>query len=143
MFLAANDVPKAKRVPMLLSVIGTKTFILLYSLFAPQLLTKQHFKELVSVLKKHFEPKTLIIAERFHFNCRIQAPDESMAGYVAELCRLSVHCEFWPFLNDALRDRFICSLRSELVQRQLLAEDKLTLARVLEIAQGMESADKH
>ena len=66
-----------------------------------------------------------------------------MADYVAELRRLSVHCEFGPFLNDALRDRFVCGLRSELVQRRLLAEDKLTLAWVLEIAQGMEEADKY
>ena len=44
-------------------------------------------------------------------------------------------------LEEALRDRFVCGLSSEAIQRRLLSEPKLTLAKVMEFAQGMEAAD--
>ena len=84
-----------------------------------------------------------MIAQRFHFHCRDQAVGESIAEYVAELRRLSTHCEFGAFLNEALRDRLVCGLRYEGIQRRLLSESKLTLTKALELAQGLEAADRH
>ena len=40
----------------------------------------------------------------------------------------------------ALRDHFVCGLRSEAIQRKLLLETDLSFAKVIEIAQGMEIA---
>ena len=37
----------------------------------------------------------------------------------------------------------MCGLRSESTQKRLLAEDDLTLAKTIEIAQGMEAADRN
>ena len=144
-FFAANDVSDAKRVPVpvLLSVIGMKTYALLRSLLAPHSPTEQDFDTLVQTLKMHFDPKPLVIVESFYFYWRNQAADETMAAYVAELCRLSAHCEFGDFLEDALCDRFVCGLRSEGIQKHLLAEDKVTFTRALEIAQGREAADRN
>ena len=62
---------------------------------------------------------------------------------MAQLRRLSKHCDFKEYLEQALRDRLVCSLRNVDIQRRLLAESKLTLARVLEIAQGMEAAERN
>ena len=67
----------------------------------------------MTALKSHFEPKLLIIAERFKFHQRGQAPGETVAEYVAELCRLATHCEFGSYLDEALRDRFVCGLKGE------------------------------
>lgn len=92
------------------------------------------------VLKKHFEPKPLTISERFTFNRRQQDARESVADYVAELRRLTVHCAFGTFLDDALRDRFVCGLKSEAAQKKLLSEPDLTFQRAVEIAQNMELA---
>ncbi len=64
----------------------------------------------------------------------------TVAEYVAELRRLSAHCEFGAFLDDALRDRFVCGLCSETTQKKLLVEANLTFARAVEHAQSMESA---
>ena len=93
-------------------------------------------------LKKHFEPKKVIIAERFSFHRRNQAPDESIAVYVAELRKLTINCDFGDYLEEALRDRFVCGLRSEPTQKQLLTEAELTFKRAVEIAKGIEAADK-
>ncbi len=38
---------------------------------------------------------------------------------------------------------FICTLRSESIQKRLLAEVELTLKRAVELARGMEAAEKN
>jgi len=98
------------------------------------------FDELVSTLKGEFEPKPLIIAERFNFHRRQQAKGESVAEYISELRKLTLHCEFGSYLNEALTDRFVCGLRSEATQKKLLAEAELTLQKAVKIAQSMEMA---
>ena len=54
--------------------------------------------------------------------------------------QLATKCQFGNFLDQAIRDKLVCSLRSEAIQRKLLTEDGLTTSRAVEIAQGMESA---
>lgn len=143
LFFIANDVPEAKKVAVFLSVVGSKTYSLLRSLVAPTLPQAKSFEELVETLKRHFEPKPVVIAERFHFHRRAQAVGESIAEYLAELRRLSAHCDFKNYLDEALRDRLVCGLRSESIQRKLLAEVDLTLKRAVELAQGMEAAERN
>ena len=50
---------------------------------APSLPQEKTFAELSEVLKVHFEPKPLVIAERFLFHKRSQALGESIANYMA------------------------------------------------------------
>ena len=66
--------------------------------------------------------------ERFHFHRRSQATSESLCEYVAELWKLSTHCEFGECLYEALRDRLVSGLRSEAIQRHLLSEADLTFS---------------
>ena len=44
--------------------------------------------------------------------------------------------------DEAIRDKFVCGLCNETMQKRLLAEKNLTLAVAIEIAQGMEAANK-
>ena len=143
LFFSANDIRADKQVAVLLSVIGAKTYTLLRSLVAPALPQDKSFGELQQHLKHHFEPEPLVIAERFRFHRRDQAADESIAEYLAELRRLYTHCQFAAFLDEALRDRVVCGLRSEVTQKRLLAEPNLTLKKALEVAQGIEAAVRH
>jgi len=144
LYFAANDIAEGKRVAVFLSVIGGKTYTLLRNLLAPAKLGDLSLSELKGALKKHFEPKRVVIAERFHFYRRNQAAGESIADFVAELRRLSTHCAFGENqLEEALRDRLVCGLRSEAIQRRLLTVTNLTFAEALQTAQGMEAADKN
>ena len=138
-YLDAN-VSSAKRSPFLVSTIGPKTYAVLRSLLAPETPQTKQYKTLVDVLKKHYEPKPLIIAERYTFNQRNQRSGESVAEYVAELRRLAATCKFAAFLDDALRDRLVCGLRSESARRRLLAdaEGEISLARAIEHAKIQE-----
>lgn len=82
LFFTATDVENDKKVPILLSVIGAKTYA---RLVAPELPQDKSFTDLIAILKRHFEPQPVVIAERFRFHRRDQAPGESVAQYVAEL----------------------------------------------------------
>ena len=96
--------------------------------------------EIVGALKGHYEHKPIIISERFNFHRRQQGRTETVAQYVAELRKLSVHCQFGPYLEEVLRDRFVCGLRSEAVQKKLLAKEDLTFQEAIRIAQASEQA---
>ena len=92
--------------PVLLSVIGAQTYSLLRNLISPSLLKDKSFDEIVEVLKKHYEPKPNVIMERFYFHRRNQATDESIV-------------EFGDYLKDALRDRLVCGLKDQNIQRMI------------------------
>ena len=83
-----------------------------------------------------------VIAERFRFHKRNQGEEETVAQYVAVLKRLSEYCEFGAYLEDALRDRFVCGLKSETVQKRLLTEKDLTFHKAVEYAVSAETATR-
>lgn len=142
LYFEANIVEDDRKVAVLLTLIGAKTYETLRSLLAPELPRDKPFDELLGILRKHFDPQPLLIAERFRFYQRSQKTDESIADYIADLRRLSIKCEFGEFLDQALRDRFVCGVRTESIQKKLLTEADLTMKRAQEIAQSIESADK-
>ena len=67
----------------------------------------------------------------------------TVAEYVVALKELSTHCGFGNFLNDTLRDRLVCGLGRESIQKRLLTEAELTFKKACEKAQAMEIADKN
>ena len=122
------------------ALVGAQTFRLLKNLVAPKKPSEQNlvapkkpgeltYTEVKQKLTAHFKPKPITIAERFRFYKRQQRQGESMADYVAELRRLATACEFGAFLDDALRDKFVCGLQNENIQRRLLSEADLELKK--------------
>ena len=142
-FLVANDITEAKKVmAIFLTAVGAKTYELLKDTGVPAKPLELKFEEVVEHLNKHYDPKSLVIAERFKFHKRNQQADESIAEYCAALRKYAWTCQFGTFLDEALRDRIVCGMKDPATQRRLLTESKLTLAKALEIAQGMEAAAK-
>ena len=62
--------------------------------------------------------------------------------YLAELRKLSKYCDFKANLSDALRDRLVCGIKKENIQKRLLSESDLKLKKAIEIATAMETASK-
>ena len=87
-------------------------------------------------------PKPILIAESFKFHRLNQHESETVAQFVVELKRLALKCEFGTFLEEALRDRLLCGLKSVQIQKKLLAERDLTFKKAFETAQSMELANK-
>ena len=76
------------------------------------------------------------------FNTRIRKQGGTIAPYVAELRRLAEHCNYRDSLNEMLRDRLVCGVNDNRLQRRLLAEANLTFKKAYEIAQAMEAAER-
>ncbi|XP_040070861.1 uncharacterized protein LOC115320361 [Ixodes scapularis] len=140
-FLIVNGVPESDKVHAFLSIIGPKTYALLKSLTAPELPSTKSFEYLKKALGDHLSPKPSIIGERAKFHRRAQHEGESISEYVAELRKLSQTCDYGSVLDESLRDRFVCGLLREDIQRVLFTEySKLTFQKAVERAQAMEAA---
>ena len=142
-YFEANSITdEGKKKSMFLTLIGPQTYSLVRNLVSPALPKDKTFDEMKTSLENHLCPKPLVIAERFKFHRRDQREGELCSKFLAELRRLTEHCNFGNFLQDALRDRFVCGLKDERIQRRLLSEKDLTLQKALEIATAMETAAK-
>ncbi|XP_037745958.1 uncharacterized protein LOC119565355 [Chelonia mydas] len=142
LFVIANDITEEKKVPIFLSVVGTKTYSLLCSLLHPVKPETKSYSDIVEILGSHFNPKPLVIAESYRFHKRDQKEDETVVQFVGTLKKLADHCEFKEILNDSLCDRLVCGLHSEAIWKRLLTEAQLTLQKAVDIVVSMELATK-
>ena len=119
------------------------TTLLLSDYFAPAKPKEKDLDDLITVLKLHFEPEPILIAEHHAFYKRDQVPGISLSDYVAELRRLASN-KFRQHLPEALRDQFACGLHSEPVQKELLCKKDPTFTDAIELAQSLmiSSTDK-
>lgn len=143
-YFVANDVTTdRKKRAILLAESGPAVFQLIKSLAEDEgTLAAMSYEDLVKLVKEHTQPKPSVIVERYKFNSRIQSKDESIAAYVAALRHLARHCDYGDSLKDMLRDRIVCGIREEGVRKCLLTKKDLKYEKALEIATGMESAEK-
>ena len=121
-------------------MVGPATYKLLGGLLAPAKPGDKSYDELVEVVMNHCNPTLSEIVERFKFHTRFRRPGESVAMYVSELRLLVRFCKFRSSLEDMLRDRIVCGINDDTIQKRLLAEAKLTYTKALELAQGLETA---
>ena len=134
-YFIANDVTdEKKQTVVFLFIIGNETCSLLRNLLAPESPAGKTVKTLSETLLDHLEPQSIIIAERYKFYCRDRSENEIITEYLAEF-------DFKDFLDQALRDCFVCGLQNNSIRRRLLAERKLTLKSAIELAKTMENAD--
>jgi hypothetical protein len=141
-YFDANDIKAEKQVSTLISMMGAKTYKLLKSLMYPDQPKAKSLANITAVLSAHISPKPTEIAERFRFHTRHQGQTESVADYVAALKTLAQNCNFDTFLQQALRDRLVCGLKTNAIQTKLLSVKDLTFKIAVETALAMETVSK-
>lgn len=144
-FFMANGITEdMARKAIFLSSCGTDTYTLLKSIATPDDISAESFtfKKAVDLLSKHFCPPPNQIIQRFQFYRRDQKEGESVPEFLAALRKLSQHCEFKD-LDAMIRDRLVCGLKDEGLQKRLLANDKLTLHIAQEEAIASEEAQRN
>ena len=124
-----------------LTTIGSKTYVL-RDLLAPAKPSEVKLEVLVKTLRDHYEMKLIVIKGQFHFHKCEQHVGEGVAVYSIALKKCSEHCAFRTFLDEALRDRFVCGLRSKQTQKRFSVQKEVTRKAAVEIVLGMEVADK-
>ena len=101
LYFEANSIgEKKKQVAILLSSIGPAMYALLSDLCGPAKPNAKSFEEIQAELEKHYVPKRIIIAERFHFHKREQGMGELISDFDAALRKLAIHCNFGTVLED-------------------------------------------
>ncbi|XP_061156017.1 uncharacterized protein K02A2.6-like [Syngnathus typhle] len=143
-FFEANEIDDGdKQRAILLSVVGASTYSLMRNLLSPTKPKEKTYGELVALLKNHFDPKPSEIVQRYKFDSCSRKPNESVMEYVAELRRLAQDCNYGNTLEQKLRDRIVCGINDDRIQRRLLAEADLTCEKALSIAVAAETATKN
>ena len=142
----ANSVPtdsaeSHKPRAILISVICAKAYDVLSDLCSPIPPSEKTSAQLTTIRKNHFAPKKLVIAERYRFHTCTKREGESVTAFAANPKHLASTCQFGTHLNEALRDRFVCGLRSKETQKKLLTEEH-TFDAALKVALGAEAAEK-
>ena len=141
-YFVANDVEgDDKKRSILLSICGYQTFKLITSLLDAQVLETKSYSDLVKIVTDYYDPKPSIIVQRYKFNSRVRATEESIAMYVAALRQIAEYCDYKDSLQDMLRDRLVCGVNHQSIQRRLLTEKDLTYEKALELAKSLEAAE--
>ena len=106
LYCVANDIltDEDKGKAVFLTCVGVTTYNLLKNLVRPQKPQDLSLDELLKALQKHYQPRIVVIAERYRFYKRQQREGESIAVYQSELHRLAKDCQFGDSLSIALSD---------------------------------------
>ena len=140
-YFAANGIDDdGKQRAIMLIACGTATYKLLKTLVTPDALTTKTFDELVGLATEHHNPKPSVIMRRFRFNTCVRQQGESITSFVTRLRDLASHCEYGASAKELIRDRLVCGIRDDALQRSLLAVAGLTFEKAFERALLHESA---
>ena len=151
-FLAAHSIPTEKR-PQVFLTNQTSTVYKLLSNLAdqaepPKNINDLTLDEIVNFMKDQYDPKKSVIRERFKFWSDMQRkPGETIHELAARIRQDAATCDFTSIRNpqdEALRQRFICSVNNEAVLKALfkMKDEELTFAKVVQTAVETEDAAK-
>ena len=142
-FFAANDIADEKQTNVFLSIMGASTFKLCKNLCSPGHPKDKSYAELRKLLKDHFAPAPITIAERFKFWTTVQGEQERVSDFIVRLKTLASTCDFGNFLTQALRDKLVTGLNSKMSKTQtyLLTRIDLTFDEARTKCLAREMAD--
>ena len=149
-FVVASAVPEQRQAQVFLTNQTAAVYKQLANLAAQQTLPKDINKftmsEIVNFMKEQFDPKLFNVRERFKFWSDMQRkPGETLQELAARIRQDAATCDF-PSIEDpqdeALRQRFICSVNNEAVLKALfkVKDTDLTFARAVQVAIETEDA---
>ena len=151
-FLVANAVPE-HRVPQ---VFLTNQNVAVYRQLAttaaqltpPKDINNLTMDEVVKFMREQFDPKRFIVRERFKFwSDMMRKPGETLQELAARIRQDAATCDFSSITDpqdEALRQRFICSVNNEAVLKALfkVKDNELTFAKAVQTAIEVEDAAK-
>lgn len=121
LFLTANDISDAKKVPELLTRISTETYSLIRNLVAPKKPGELSFAEIDKIVSNHLIPPTSELAQRHKFTQIHQNQNEKIKDFVARLKQASSECKFAD-LDTSLRDQFVNGIQNHKIRIELFKQ---------------------
>ena len=137
-FCIAHGIAEAKQKALFFTRIGQTMYMKLKTWVSPKNLSDLSLDEIVVQLKSQISVQTVEIAERYRFFKRLQKDGESVVEYMSQLRSLAKTCKFEAYLDTALRDQFVCGLKDQRIQQELLRICDLMLTKALNKSRSME-----
>ena len=81
---------------------------------------------ILELMSEYYNPEPLVTTKYYRFYSRFRQSHESVSAFVAKLHSLAKDCEFGVALQDNFRDRLVCGISNQSIQKRLLAEHQLT-----------------
>ncbi|EYC19104.1 hypothetical protein Y032_0025g1175 [Ancylostoma ceylanicum] len=129
-----------------LQEVGGANYELLESLLQGKELESATLEELREAMERHFQPKKLILAERFAMMSKAQKTGQTLQEYFAEVQKAANECMFEKVsdVRDAMVTIvFIGGLASVETRKRLLEKEHLTSKEALEVAEAFERVGKN
>ena len=86
-----------KKVAHTIAVIGKEAYNTLKDCCFPEKPSEKKFADICKILKEHYKPSVLIVAETYKFHQAKQEVGEGVASYANRLKRLAANCKFENF----------------------------------------------
>ena len=151
-FTVANAVPDRRKAQVFLINQNPTVYRQLATLGKQQTPPKDindlTMEEIVDFMKEQFDPKRFVVRERFKFwSDMSRKPGETLQELAARIRQDAGTCDFSSIQDpqdEALRQRFICSVNNEAVLKALfkVKNDELTFTKAIQIAIETEDAAK-
>ena len=139
-FLGASGIRNdARQKAMLLHMVGPET----QEVFETLVPEDNTYEKALKALDEHFSVKKNVPFERSVLQQARQKSGESIEQFVTTLRKLAATCEYGDTTNEQIRDQVIATFTSSKLRKRLLSETDLTLDKVLQIGNIMESAHHH
>ena len=124
-YIQANGImgENKKKSIFLVVVVGPASLKLLHNLVSPNKPHKKMLQQLITVLKQHYNPTPSVIVPRFKFHTRTRKLSEWIATFTSELRSIADFYNFSNMLEDMLRDKLVCGIADNIIQKRQLAED--------------------
>ena len=103
---------------------------------------KTNVDKVIELLEAYFIGETNEIYEAYLFNQKVQEVGESFDSFLTTLRSLAKTCNFGSMLDRMIRDRVVVGVRDNATQKKLLAENKLTLNKCIDICRASETTSK-
>ena len=137
-----NKQDKAQRTATLLTCLGSEGLEIVDSFHFVDEAQRSDIDQVMEKLEEFCIGSTNEIYERYVFNKREQAPEESFDTYLAALRTMSKTCNFGDLQESLIRDRIVVGLRDNSVRKRLLQESKLTLKGTIDICKSSETTHR-
>ena len=103
---------------------------------------KTNVDKVIELLDAYFISETNEIYEAYLFNQRVQEVGESSDAFLTALRSLAKTCNFGSMLDRMIRDRVVVGIRESGTRKKLLAENKLTLNKCIDICRASKTTSK-
>ncbi len=132
--------PEEKKLDLLYLVIGSEAFKVISGLSLSDE-EKTNAEKLLAALEKFYKPAKSVVYQRYKFNRMTQNENEDIDAYLNRISDVAHTCEYRDNTEDMVRDRFVAGLRDVSLQKELIADEFLTLRKAVAAAKQRLHSD--